>query len=196
MSIQVTIQENDVKSFNTAMDVEMEKAIKHFEGELIKVRSGRAHTSLVETIPVVCYGQPAAALRNYATISAPEPRLIVIQPWDASTIVDIEKAISLSDLGVTPANDGKIIRVELPQMSTSRREELVKVLNNKLEECRTAIRQSRQEFNNAIRDAKKNKIISEDFYNRLSDVIQKKTDEFTKKAEAKAEVKRKDLTTI
>jgi ribosome recycling factor len=196
MSIQITIVENDTNSFRLSMEAEMEKKIKHLDGELIKVRTGRAHTSLVENIPVVAYGQPAAPLRNYATVSAPEARLLVIQPWDATTIGDIEKAISMSDLGVTPTNDGKVVRIELPQMSAARREDLVKVLNAKLEECRTALRLVRQDYNTALRDAKKNKTISEDFFSRLTDLLQEVTEKFTKKAEEKAEKKRVDLTTI
>jgi len=196
MSIQITIVENDTNSFRQSMEVEMEKKIKHLDGELIKIRTGRAHTSLVENIPVVAYGQPAAPLRNYATVSAPEARLLVIQPWDATTIGDIEKGISMSDLGVTPTNDGKVIRLELPQMSAARRDDLVKVLNAKLEECRTALRLVRQDYNTALRDAKKNKTISEDFFSRLTDLLQEVTEKFTKKAEEKAEKKRVDLTTI
>jgi ribosome recycling factor len=192
----MSIVENDTNSFRLSMEAEMEKKIKHLDGELIKVRTGRAHTSLVENIPVVAYGQPAAPLRNYATVSAPEARLLVIQPWDATTIGDIEKAISMSDLGVTPTNDGKVVRIELPQMSAARREDLVKVLNAKLEECRTALRLVRQDYNTALRDAKKNKTISEDFFSRLTDLLQEVTEKFTKKAEEKAEKKRVDLTTI
>jgi ribosome recycling factor len=196
MSIQITIVENDTNSFRLSLEAEMEKKIKHLDGELIKVRTGRAHTSLVENLPVAAYGQPPAPLRNYATVSAPEARLLVIQPWDATTIGDIEKGISTSDLGVTPTNDGKVIRIELPQMSSSRRDDLVKLLNTKLEECRTALRLVRQDFNTALRDAKKNKTISEDFFSRLTDLLQEVTEKFTKKAEEKAERKRIDLTTI
>jgi ribosome recycling factor len=196
MSIPITIVENDTNSFRLSLEAEMEKKIKHLDGELIKVRTGRAHSSLVENIPVAAYGQPPAPLRNYATVSAPEARLLVIQPWDATTIGDIEKGISTSDLGVTPTNDGKIIRIELPQMSSSRRDDLVKLLNTKLEECRTALRLVRQDFNTALRDAKKNKTISEDFFSRLTDLLQEVTEKFTKKAEEKAERKRIDLTTI
>lgn len=192
MSLSITIIENDVKSFQSPLEQEMAKPLKHFEGELIKIRTGRAHTSMVEDIPVACYGQPAMAIKSYAAISAPDARLITIQPWDASIIDDIEKAIKGSDLGVSPVNDGKVIKIVLPEMSTARREDLIKVLGKKLEECKIAIRNIRKDFNNILRDAK----ISKDFSNRLEDVLQKSTDTFILKADALSDKKEKDIKTV
>lgn len=190
------IVENDQKGFQNAMEAEMLKPIKHFEGELIKIRTGRAHTSLVEEVQVSVYGQPPMALKNLAALTAPEARLIVVQPWDNSVIAEIEKAITVSDLGVKPINDGKIIRIQLPEISTSRRDELVKVLGKKAEECRVSIRNVRKDFQNLMRDAKKDKKISENFYSRLEDVLQQTTDKHIKLVDQKTEKKETDIKTV
>ena len=173
----------------------MDKALKHFEKELLAIRTGRANTSMLEGLKVECYGQ-LMGLRELATLAAPDARLLTIQPWDPSIIGDIEKALQSSDLGVTPANDGKVIRIQLPQMSASRREELVKVLGKKVEECRVAIRNSRKDIHNEIRDADKKHIISEDFAEKLSTTLQKITDEFIKKADDLYEKKAGDLRAV
>lgn len=196
MALKVTIVENDIKSFSVPMDEEMLKVIKHFEGELIKIRTGRAHTSLVEDLPIICYGQPAMALRNLAAIAAPDARMITIQPWDDATLGDIQKAIMNSDIGLTPVTDGKIIRLQLPEMSSARREELGKVLTKKLNTCKESIRNVRKDFNNILRDAKKEKTISENFFNRLEDVLQQVTDKSTKSVDTLAQKKEKELATV
>ncbi len=190
---QIVLVENNTKDFEKAMDEEMNKAIKHFEGELIKIRTNRAHTSMVENIPVSVYGEQAMPLKNMAALSAPEPKLIVIQPWDLGIIADIEKALQESDLGVTPINDGKLIRIQLPDITTSRRDELIKLLHKKLEDCKVAARNIRKDFNNLIRDAKKDKEISENFANRLEDLLQKITDKYTAQAQKLSDTKEKDL---
>lgn len=194
--IELTLVENDSKSFEKAMQDEMSKAMKHFEGELIKIRTGRAHTSLIEDIPVSCYGAAPMPLKNLASLAAPESRLITIQPWDAGIIADIERAIRTSELGVSPLNDGALIRIQLPEMSSTRREELSKILGKKLEESRVAIRNIRKDFNNIIRDAKKDKLISENFFNRLSDLLEKITGNFIDKAEQLAHKKEQDIRTV
>ncbi len=196
MALDIQLIENDLKSFQNPMDAEMEKAIKHFEGELIKIRTSRAHTSLVEGIEVAAYGQAPMPLKALAVLAAPEARLITIQPWDTNIIPDIEKAITASPIGVTPRNDGKIIRIQLPEMSTDRREELAKLLGKKQEECKISIRNIRKEFHNLIRDAKKDKTISENFHNRLEDVMKNVTDKFIAKTDQLAEKKKKDVTTV
>ena len=132
---------------------------------------------MVEDVKIDVYGQ-TMPLKNVAAIAAPDARLITIQPWDASTIGDIERGLLASDLGMTPINDGKIIRLQLPEMSTSRREDLIKVLSKKLEDTRVTLRNIRKDFHNYIRDAKKNKTISEDFEHRLEDVLKKVTDKY------------------
>ena len=161
----------------------MDKAIKHLDRELIKIRTGRAHTALVEDLQVSVDGQPAVALKTLALLSAPDTRLITIQPWDKNIISEIEKAITESDIGISPANDGDLIRLRLPEMSSTRRDELVKILGKKAEEAKIAIRNVRKDFHNLVRDAKKDKVISENFFNRLNDVLQKVTDTFVEKAE-------------
>ncbi|MFI5333349.1 MAG: ribosome recycling factor [Candidatus Babeliales bacterium] len=194
--INITLVENDPKPFKTGMETEMNKAIKHFEGELIKIRTGRAHASLVDDIAVACYGGSPMPLKQIASITAPEPRLLVVQPWDANVMQDIEKAILASDVGLTPINDGKIIRLTLPEMSTNRRDELVKILHKKLEECRIAVRNVRRDFNNLLRDGKKDKVISENFFSRLSDILQEVTDKFIAQAEQLAAKKEKEITSF
>jgi len=196
MAAHIDIIENDVKSFSSPMEAEMDTIIKYFEGELSKLRTGRAHASLVEEIGVSAYGQAPAPLKTLAAISVPEPRLIVIQPWDVSIIDDIEKGIQQSEAGITPANDGKIIRLRLPEMTSTQRTDLVKILHKKLEESRSRLRNIRKDFDNAIRDAKKNKTISEDFSNRLSDVLQDVTNKFIKHVEDMSQKKEKAITTV
>jgi len=185
--------ENESKSFEDAMHADMKKCLQHFEGELVKIRTGRAHTSMVEDIMVSHYDGSPMPLKNIAALSAPDVRLIVIQPWDATTLPSIEKAIATSDLGVNPTVDGNIIRIALPEMSSTRREELVKILHKRLEECKVAMRNVRKDFNNAIRDAKKDKKISENFFNRLGDLVQTITDKWIAQADALAKKKETEL---
>ena len=196
MPVEIQLTENDIKGFQQPMEAEMNKVLKHFEGELVKIRTNRAHTSLVDTIEVAAYGQAPMQLKGLAVLAAPDARLITVQPWDSSIIPDIEKAIITSDIGITPRNDGKMIYLQLPEMSSSRREELVKILSKRLEETKVALRNVRKEFHNLIRDAKKNKDISENFHSRLEDIMQKVTDTFVTKADQMAEKKKKDITTI
>lgn len=174
--------EGDSKGFESTVKNAMDKPVKHFEKELAAMRTGRATTSLVENIRVECYGQ-IVALRELATMATPDSRLITIQPWDKDTISAIEQAISNSDLGATPANDGNIIRIQLPQMSAARRDEMIKVLGKKTEEARVNIRNVRKDFHNAVRDAEKKKTVSEDFAKRITDLLQKVTDQFIEKVD-------------
>lgn len=193
---EIILVENDIKSFQKPMEAEMENPIKHFERELVKIRTGRAHTSMIEDIPVVVYGQDPVPLKGLGMVSAPDPRLLTIQPWDASIIADIEKAIAAAGVGIVPVNDGKIIRLRLPEMSSDRRDELVKMLHKKLEECKVAIRNVRKDFKNLITDVKKDKKISENFHNRLADVLQEITDAYIGKVDALAKKKEIELSTV
>lgn len=177
---EITFQEGDSKSFEKLLAEHMDKAVKHFEKELTSIRTGRANTALIENLKVECYGQ-FMNLRDLATLAAPESRLLTIQPWDQSTIGTIEAAIFNSDLGLTPANDGTIIRIQLPLMSASRRDELEKLLGKKTEEARVGVRNVRKDFHNELREAEKKRIISEDFAKRLSTLMQKVTDQFIEK---------------
>jgi len=184
--------EGNTKDFEAILKEKMLKPIKHFEKELSTIRTGRASASIVENIPVECYGQ-SMPVKNIATIATPDVRLITIQPWDKSIINDVEKAILNSNVGVTPVNDGEIIRMQLPQMSSARREELVKELGKKAEESRIGVRNIRKEFHNQVRDTEKNHGISEDFAHRLKDVLQKITDEFVKKIDTLQEKKAQEV---
>ncbi len=192
---EISFQEGDSKSFEKLVRVEMDKPIKHFDKELVAIRTGRASTALIESVKVDCYGQ-MMSLKELATLSAPEARLLTIQPWDKTTIEAIEKALQTSDIGVAPVNDGITIRLQLPQMSTARREELVKLLSKKTEDCRVGIRNVRKDFHNEVRDAVKKKLISEDFSKKLSDVLQKVTDEFVGKADQLSDKKTQELKAI
>ncbi|MBA2307658.1 ribosome recycling factor [Candidatus Dependentiae bacterium] len=176
MNIPVTLVEGaPTKQFEKDVELAMDQHIKHFEKELLKVRTGRAHPSMIEDIRVSVYGS-SMPLKEVAAVSAPDAALLVVQPWDKANMGEIEKALSNSDVGVTPQNDGNIIRIQLPKMSSSRREELTKVLLAKLEACKVAIRNVRKEVHNTLRETEKAKKISEDYGRRLSESLQKVTD--------------------
>ena len=150
---------------------------------------------LVEDLQVSIYGQPAVALKALRSRSTRSAH-ITIQPWDKNILSEIEKAISESDIGISPANDGDMIRLRLPEMSSTRRDELVKILGKKAEEAKVAMRNVRKDFHNLIRDAKKDKVISENFFNRFNDVLQKVTDTFVEKAEGMRVKKEKEILSV
>lgn len=158
----------------------MEAATSHLSGELTTIRSGRASAALLEKIKVDYYGT-LTPVNQMANISVPEPRLIVVQPWDTSQIPEIEKAIMSSDLGVTPSNDGKIIRISFPQLTEDRRKELVKLSKRIGEETKIQIRNYRRNGNDDIKTLKTNGDVSEDDAKKAQDKIQKITDSFIKK---------------
>ena len=169
-----------------------DQTIEAFKRDLSRFRTGRASHALVENIRVDAYGS-TLPLSQVGTVTVPESRLIVIQPWDKSILGDVEKGISTSELGLTPVNNGELIRIQLPMMSTERRDELIKLLNKKLEECKAHIRNSRKDFQNGVRDAEKKKTISEDFAKRLLDILQKETDKFIAEAEKNSSKKEQDI---
>jgi len=192
--IDLRLTDQNQKEFEQKMSQELDKVIQHFEKELITIRTGRAHPSLVEKVKVACYGGAnMMELRQIAAITIPEARMIIIDPWDKGVINDIERAIQNYDLGVSPINDGNVIRITLPEMSSERREELIKILGKKLEESRVSVRNIRKDFNNLIRDSLKSKSISEDHSRRLTEVLQKITDIYIKKCEDLAAKKDKDI---
>ena len=165
------------KSFEKTIETEMDLQLKHFEKELLKIRTGRAHSSLVEDIKVSCYGT-FMPIKEVAAIGTPDVSMITIQAWDKTIIAEIEKALLQSELGLTPATDGALIRLSLPKMSASRRDELVKVLHKRDEEFKIGVRQVRKDLVQAVRDAEKSKKVSEDYDKRLNDVVQKTTDKY------------------
>ena len=193
--INLKLTDTNSKEFETTLHAEMDKAVKHFERELITIRTGRAHPALVEQIKVNCYDS-LRSLKEIALISTPEARMIIIEPWDKSLIPEVEKSISSSELGVTPFNDGNLIRLRLPEVSTARRDELVKVLHKKLEDARISIRNVRKEFHNLVRDSEKAKSISQDHSRRLNDLLQKITDKFIGVVEQMSQKKEAEIKSV
>lgn len=155
----------------------MKKSVDVLQDDLLGTRTGRASPALVERLPVEYYGSPTP-LNQLASIAAPEPRLLVIKPYDPSSLVDIERAILKSDLGLTPMNDGKLIRLSIPRLTEERRRELVRVVSKRVEEARVAIRNLRRDALRDLQDFEKEKMISEDDFYRGKDEVQKLTDEF------------------
>lgn len=180
------------KQFEKDVETEMDGHIKHMEKELLKIRTGRAVPSMIEDVRVASYGS-YMTLKELAAISAPDAALLVVQPWDKANIPEIEKALSTSDLGLNPANDGNIIRIQMPKMSSSRREELTKVLAQKVEQGKIAIRNVRKDVHNVVRETEKAKKISEDYSRRLQEALQKVTDKFIQLSDTIAEKKEKEI---
>lgn len=170
----------------------MGKTIVALESDLKRVRTGRASLSLLDGIRVDYYGTPTP-LSQMASLSVPESRLIAIQPWDVSIIKEIEKAIMKSDLGLTPSNDGKIVRISIPPLTEERRKELVKVVNKICEEHRVAVRNIRRDSNENLKGLKKDGDISEDEAFKAQDQVQKITDEFIKKVDHVYKEKEKEI---
>lgn len=170
----------------------MDKAVEAFRKELASQRTGRANVHMLDSIHVDAYGSQVP-LSQVGNISAPEPQLITIQPWDTSLTAAIEKAIRSSDLGFNPQNDGKVIRIPVPALNEERRKDMVKHLNKVLEEHRTAVRNIRRDGNEAIKKAMKDKKISEDEERGSLDQMQKITDDEIKKMEEMFKVKEKEV---
>ena len=154
----------------------MAKSVTALKNELNRVRTGRASLSILDGIKVDYYGTPTP-LNQMATLAVPESRLITIQPWDISVIKDIEKALLKSDLGLTPSNDGKIIRISIPALTEERRKELVKVVRKICEDHKVSVRNIRRDSNELIKSMKKDGEISEDDAFKAQDEVQKITDE-------------------
>ncbi len=170
----------------------MKAAIQALEDDLAAIRTGRASPALVEKLPVEYYGMPTP-LMQLASISVPEARAILIRPFDPATIKIIEKAILASELGLTPNNDGKVIRLNIPALTEERRRELVKVVHNRLEEARVAIRNIRRDQLKDLRDFEKEKMISEDDLKTGEEELQKVTDRFIQQVDAVGDRKEKEI---
>ena len=173
----------------------MSKSVDSFNESLQSIRAGRANTSLLDKIYVDYYGQQSP-LNQVASLSAPEPRLLAIQPWDATLIPEIEKAIQKSDLGITPSNDGKIIRLVIPQLTEERRKDLTKLVGKYSEEAKVSIRNIRRDAMEDVKKAEKAKEISEDDKITYEEDIQKLTDKYIKEVDKVAENKEKELMEI
>lgn len=160
--------------------------------EFGEVRTGRAQPSLIEEMHVEYYGSPTT-IRHIAAVSSPDARTVVIQPWDANALADIERSISTSKLGINPMNDGKIIRLVFPQLSAERREEMTKVVKDMAEKGRVALRSIRRDANERIQKLEKDSSISEDDSKKGQDAVQKMTDKYIKEIDATLERKSKEL---
>ena len=173
----------------------MKKSEDALQDDFMSIRTGRATPALVEKLPVEYYGT-MTPLNQMASIAAPEPRLLVIRPWDASALTDIERAILKSDLGLTPMNDGKLIRLSVPRLTEERRRELVKVVSRRVEEARIAVRNLRRDALQDLKEFEKEKMISEDDFYRGKDEVQKLTDEFIERIDETGERKEKEVMEI
>lgn len=173
----------------------MNKSIDNLSGEYATIRAGRANPHILDKITVDYYGQPAN-LQSVANISVSEARTLVIQPWEANMIKEIEKAILTSDLGLTPNNDGKAIRLTFPELTEDRRKELVKDVKKKGEDAKVAIRNIRRDANDAVKKQQKANEISEDEQKDAESDIQKMTDEYVGKIDQMVEAKSKEIMTV
>ncbi|MCK9378864.1 MAG: ribosome recycling factor [Candidatus Moranbacteria bacterium] len=174
---------------------DLENAIEHYKNEAEKIRTGRANPGIVEGLLVDYYGSKTP-LKQMANISSPEPRLIVISPWDVDSLTNIEAAIKLSDLGFNPSNDGKIIRINIPPLTEERRRDFVKALNQKTEDARISVRGIREEIWQEIQEAEKSGKMAEDDKFRGKERLQEIIDEYNKKLEDLREKKEKDIMTV
>ena len=173
-------------------ETKMNKSLSLLAHELSKLRTGRASPALLEGIKVEYYGSQLP-LNQVATISIPEPRLIIIQPWDKTALPNIEKAIFKSALGLTPNNDGTVIRLAVPPLTTERREELIKLTQRMAEEAKVAIRNIRRDANNEIKKLEKDKKLSEDDSFKAQEKVQHTTDQFIEKVDQVQKDKEKEI---
>ena len=168
-----------IKEIIRETEAKMKKSIEAAKREFAEVRTGRAHPGLIEGLHVDYFGTPTM-IKELASISVPDPRTVVIQPWDPSVIPAIEKAIQNSNLGITPGNDGKVIRLNIPPLSQERRAELTKLVKEMAEKARISLRTIRRDANEKIKKDQANKAISEDESFRAQEEIQKLTDKYIK----------------
>jgi ribosome recycling factor len=173
-------------------DERMDGAVQAFKRELNGVRSGRAHPSLVETLPVDYYGA-ITPLKQLSTINAPEPRMITVQVWDRSAVKAIEKAIQTSNLGLNPAIDGQLIRLPIPPLTEDRRRDLVKLVHQKTEDARVAVRNVRRHSHDELRKLEKEGVVSKDDLKRHEDELQRLTDQHIGLIDDEARKKEADL---
>ncbi|MFZ5866805.1 MAG: ribosome recycling factor [Thermodesulfobacteriota bacterium] len=177
------------------MTEDMTKSIEILKRDLRRIRTGRASPALLDGIMVDYYGSPTP-INQLATLSVPEPRQIVIQPWDSQALPDIEKAILKSELGLNPMNDGKIVRISLPPLTEERRKELVKVVKKMAEEFKVQVRNHRRDANEMLKDLKKEKEITEDDLRKGQDKVQKTTDDYIAKVDEIVAEKEKEIMEI
>nr|WP_297212745.1 ribosome recycling factor [Thermodesulfovibrio sp.] len=181
-----------MQEFKKKANEKMTHAVEVFKKDLSTFRTGRASLSILDNIKVDYYGS-MVPLNQVATLGIPEPRMITIQPWEQRMIGEIEKAIMKSDLGLTPINDGKTIKINIPPLTEERRKQLVKVVKKRAEEARVAIRNIRRDIIEEIKKAEKDKKLSEDESRRAQDEIQKITNSFIEKIDQLLEQKEKEI---
>lgn len=181
-----------IKDVLSQAEVKMKKTMETLTREFGEVRTGRAQPSLIEEMHVEYYGSPTT-IRHIAAVSSPDARTVVIQPWDANALADIERSITTSKLGINPMNDGKVIRLAFPQLSAERREEMIKVVKDMAEKGRVALRSLRRDANERIQKLQKDSSISEDDSKKGQDTVQKMTDKYIKDIDLTLEKKSKDL---
>lgn len=184
-----------VEQIKNDAKAKMDKAVTALKNELKKIRTGKAHISMLDNIKANYYGTPTP-LAQTAALSCPDPRSILITPWEAPMLKEIETAIVKSDLGLAPINDGKVIRLKIPPLTEERRKELVKNSKKIVEECRVAVRMARRDANDHVKKQLKDKTLSEDQEKKLSEQVQKMTDDFMKQIDQISEEKEKDIMTI
>ena len=182
-------------SKNQEYKVRMQKSLEHLASEFATVRAGRANAGVLDQIQVEYYGSPTP-IQQVASISSPDPRSLLIQPWDNTVLKAIEKAILKSDLGINPTNDGKCIRLLFPQLTEERRKELAKQVKKYSEECKVAIRNIRRDAMDAYKKQQKASEITDDDLKNLEKDMQKMTDEFIKKVDEMTAKKEKELYAI
>lgn len=170
----------------------MKKTVKVYKDDLKAIRAGRANPALLDRVVVDYYGTPTP-LKQIANISAPEPRSILIQPWDANSIPEIEKSIQKSDLGLNPSNDGKVVRIAIPQLTEERRKDLIKVLKKTTENSKVAIRNERREANDQLKKMEKSGDITEDDLKTAEEQVQKLTDTYIEEIERLGKSKEEEV---
>jgi len=173
----------------------MQKSIQALQKEFASIRTGRANAAMFDGISVNVYGSQMP-LNQVATLSIPEPRLVVIQPWDKSNLGEIEKAILKSDLSVNPANDGNLIRIQIPELTEERRKEYVKRAKTKAEDCRVSIRNIRRDGNDMVKALEKDKTVSEDDSKNAQTRIQKITDKYIEQVQTYTDNKEKEILSV
>ena len=184
-----------IKEVMAEVEDRMKKSVEALQIDLKGIRTGRASPALVERVRVDYYGTPTN-LVELASISAPEPQLLTIRPWDGSALKDIERAILASDLGLTPSNDGKIIRLTIPTLTEERRRDLTKVVLKRVEEARVAVRNCRRDGLDDLRELEKEKLITEDDFYTGKEELQKLTDKYVELVEKVGQAKEQEILEI
>lgn len=184
-----------IKDLLRELEARMKKTVETLEADLRTVRAGRASPTLVERVMVEYYGMPTR-LEQLATIAAPEPQLLTIRPYDPGSLRDIERALLTADLGLTPQNDGKIIRLAIPHLTDERRQELIKLVHRRVEEARVAIRNVRRDGMDDLKEFEKEKLISEDDMYRGRDDLQELTNKYIAEAEAAGARKEQEISEV